>query len=153
MASLMILEPRCGGHHMQYVRWIAREALLRGHSVSLVTQAHCLNHPLYLTMQRECEGRIRATVFPSERPSGDPRGTVELIRRQFMYYRMFSTYFRNLPEAERPDLVFVPFLDYCVYAVGLLGSPFGKTPWGGLVMSLSFHFKSVSLEGPYAWLQ
>lgn len=157
MASLTILEPHCSGHRMQYVRWIAQEALSRGHRVNLVTLSSCLDHPLYLVMQRECGGRIRTTVFPhSEHLNSEAwlegQGTVGLVRREFIYYRLFSTYFRGLCNEERSDLIFVPYLDYCAHAVGLLGSPFGSAPWGGIVLRPSFHFAYVSVEGPVSKL-
>src|SRR5215218_1650390 len=122
----MILEPHCSGHHMHYVRWVVQEALLRGHCVSLVTQAHCLEHPLYLAMQRQTGG-IRTALFPSspylsEERLAKQQGVAGLVRQQFIYYRLLSRYFRGIPEHERPDLVFVPYLDYYAYAMGVLGS-------------------------------
>jgi glycosyltransferase involved in cell wall biosynthesis len=46
-----------------------------------------------------------------------------------------------------PSAIFVPRLEFCDKIIGLLGSPFGKIPWGGLVMSNKFHL-DPSLRPP-----
>src|SRR5215203_3460000 len=153
MTTLAILEPHCSGHRMQYVRWVAREALVRGHSVSLVTLAYCLEHPSYLAMQRECEGQVRAELFAYGRDLSSERWlekatSVGLAARELIYRDLFSSYFKALGNDEHPDVFFVPCLDYCAYAVGLRGSPFGDVRWGGIVLRPSFHFESVGVEGP-----
>src|SRR5829696_2531449 len=89
MTTLAILEPHCSGHRMQYVRWIAREALVRGHSVTLVTLADCLEHPSYLTLQQECEGQIRTKTLISRRNLSSEKWlqkstTVGLAGREFL---------------------------------------------------------------------
>jgi hypothetical protein len=136
MPTVLIVEPHCSGHRMQYVRWLAQGALSRGHSVRLTTLEYCLDHPLCVAMQRECGGRVEVDVLPDE---GDLRSekwteahrTADLIRREFIYHRLFSNYYRSMPGNERPDVVLVPYLDYCVHAAGLAGSPFGDTPCEG----------------------
>jgi glycosyltransferase involved in cell wall biosynthesis len=35
--------------------------------------------------------------------------------------------------------VFLPYIDYCLYAIGLLGSPFASTKFGGICMRPNFH--------------
>jgi glycosyltransferase involved in cell wall biosynthesis len=142
---------------MQYVRWIAREALVRGHSVSLVTLANCLEHPSYLTLQQECEGQIRTKTLISRRNLSSEKWlqkstTVGFAGREFLYRNLFATYFRALSKDEYPDVFFIPYLDYCAYAVGLLGSPFGDVPWGGIVLRPAFHFDSVGVKGPNSQL-
>lgn len=151
--TLAIVEPHCAGHRLQYVRWIAREALAQGHDVQLITLTYCLKHPLYLVMQRECGGRIRTSILPDNGGLQSEKWlerqtTAGLVRREFAYHSLFSRYFRKLSVSERPDLVFVPYLDYCTNAVGLLGSPFGDIPWGGIVMRSAFHFESVGVQAP-----
>src|SRR5687767_1623222 len=132
MSTLLIAEPHCSGHRMQYVRWIAQGALSRGHRVRLATFEHCLDHPLYVTTQRESRGRLEVDVLPDEKDLRSQKWievhrTTNLVRREFIYHRLFSNYYRRMPSNERPDFVLVPYLDYCVHAAGLAGSPFGDT--------------------------
>lgn len=153
MSRLMILEPHCNGHRMQYVRWIAREAVARGHVVQLATFANCLDHPLYLAAQRECRGCIQTLILPhnEDLQKGtllDQPGLSKLVKRELDYHRLYSTFFRQLSANQRPDLVFVPYLDYCAYAMALLQSPFGDVPWGGIVMRPSFHLGPMGIAGP-----
>lgn len=154
---LAIVEPHCSGHRMQYVRWIAREALSQGYEVRLATLEYCLNHSLYQALQRECEGQVQVDILlggehlQSEKWLEVDR-TTDLVRREFMYYRLFSAYYKSLPENKRPSFILVPYLEYCLHAVGLLGSPFARTPWGGIVMRTSFHFESVGVQAPSSQL-
>lgn len=153
MASLAIVEPHCSGHRMQYVRWVVREMIKGGYDLRLVTFPETLDHPLYSVMQDECLGGVQTLLLPKsgslqrkdlrERP-----GISNLVIREFAYHRLFSNFFRQLPDEERPDFVFVPYLDYLAYAVALLGSPFGDSPWAGIVMRPSFHLEAMGIAGP-----
>jgi glycosyltransferase involved in cell wall biosynthesis len=53
-------------------------------------------------------------------------------------------------------VVYLPYLDYCLYAIGLLGSPFDDCPWVGLAMRPSFHYHSMDVVAPrpaLAWIK
>jgi glycosyltransferase involved in cell wall biosynthesis len=151
MSVLMIVEPHSSGHRMQYVHWIVRGALEEGFSVQLVTFPESLDHPLYLAMQEECQGRVRVALLPErgilqkENLLNRP-GILNLVERELTYYRLYSAFFRQLSSSERPSFVFLPYLDYCTYAVAVLGSPFGDIPWGGIVMRPSFHLGPMGIE-------
>ena len=42
----------------------------------------------------------------------------------------------------------VPYLDYCTYAFAILGSPFARTPWAGLIMRAGFHHSAWGVKAP-----
>lgn len=134
------------------MRWIAREAIERGYQVTLATSSSCLTHTLYLAMQRDCDEQIRISLLPevsnASRLGGwlDRYESIHLIRRELKYHRLFSRYFSSFDEGQLPDFVFVPYLDYCAHAAGLLGSPFGTTPWGGITLRAAFHFHKVGVK-------
>lgn len=123
----------------------------RGHEVTLATSRACLEHPLYLAMQRECEEQVSIELMPEKLgfDAGDGLlrqfGPAYLIQRELKQYRRLSSYFTALGADRQPDFVFVPYLDSCIHAIGALGSPFGQTPWGGIVMRTAFHFESVGV--------
>jgi glycosyltransferase involved in cell wall biosynthesis len=145
MSSLLMFEPHCEGHKMRYVLWIAKEAVSQGYSVRLATSASFLEHPFYFTLQRECKDSIRLVVLPGKNESRPPE---RLGGYRFHYYKMFAECYGQLPQHERPDYVFIPYLDYCVHAVGLLGSPFGDAPWGGIIIKPFFHLNEMGIRAP-----
>lgn len=151
MPVLTIFEPRCSGHRMQYVRWISREAIARGHEVRVATFEESLDHPNYLALERECGDRVRAEILPmheklrKEPPPGQANASYR-IKRELRFHNLFSSSYRRLDE--RPDVVLLPYLDYCAQAVALLGSPFGHTPWAAISMRASFHHGLTGVEGP-----
>jgi hypothetical protein len=52
MTAIMIVEPESGGHLMQYVRRVIREAVDRGLTVTLLTRVVSLEHPAYLALKQ-----------------------------------------------------------------------------------------------------
>lgn len=145
--TLLVIEPRWRGHHMRYASWIVEEAVARGYDVWLASSALCFEHPLYLSLQERCGGRIRPLVLPEVGAPG-AHGRLGTARFQFHNYKMFARAYRRLSREERPDFVLVPYLDYCAYAVSLLGSPFGCTPWGGIMMKSHFHLEEMGVRVP-----
>lgn len=138
---------------MQYVRWASRQAIHRGYSVSLVTLEECLDHPLYHVMQRECGNLVQPVILSRGARLGSERlleapSLSNLVKREFLYHSVYSRHFKSLPEAERPDSVLVPYIDYFAYATGLIGSPFAGIPWSGIVLRPSFHTSSVGVKAP-----
>jgi len=61
---------------------------------------------------------------------------------------LMSQHWKSLPAAARGDRVVVPYLDYISYAVGLRGSPFGSTPFAGIVMRPDFHWAEQGVAAP-----
>lgn len=150
MSSLMIFEPHWVGHNMRYVLWIAKEAVSLGYSVRLATSAGFLEHPFYLALQRECKDSVRLVVLPGNNES---RPVERLGGYKFHYYKMFAECYGQLPQHERPDYVFIPYLDYCAHAAGLLGSPFRDAPWSGIIIDPIFHLNEMGIRVPWSLQQ
>jgi len=153
MENLLVIEPNMGGHYGVYLRWIVRGALGRNLRVFIATFENSLDHPIFKTMLDECEETPEIITLPS--PATDwlqKFGLCGLARREIFYRRLFERFYDKAVQKRMPDLVFLPFLDYCAYAIGLLGSPFGRTPWAGIVMRPAFHYKEVGIIGPRSLL-
>ena len=91
--------------------------------------------------------------MPEEVETSGWHGRLGTARFQFRYYRTFARAYRRLSRVERPDFVFIPYLDYCAYAVSVLGSPFGRTPWGGIMMKSHFHLEEMGVQVPSSRLR
>jgi glycosyltransferase involved in cell wall biosynthesis len=137
---------------MNYVRWMSREAVGRGYDVWLATSVDCLEHPACRSLLAECGGRLRTVALPEE-PAGEARGALGQAAKQLRCWRLFDKCYGRLAQDERPDYVFVPYLDHCIYATALLGSPFRGAPWGGLLITPSFHLSKGGFGAPRSRLQ
>lgn len=153
MSSLLMIEPHQEGHHMRYVCWVSGEAIRLGYDVRLALSAGCLGHPSFLALRNDCGGDFRTTTLPVDGPKPLAQGVGDLVRLQARYRKLFAEFFRRLPREDRPDHVFVPHLDYCSYATAIMGSPFGDTPWGGLIINPTFHLSAEGIEAPSSSLQ
>lgn len=153
MKNILLIEPHMNGHHGIYLRWIVRGAAERNWRVFIATFDNSLDHPMFKTMLDECKEAPEIITLPS--PTTDytqKSGLWGLLRREIFYRRLFGQFYNEAIQQTTPDFVFLPYLDYCAYAIGLLGSPFGRTPWAGLAMRPAFHYKEVGIIGPHSRL-
>jgi hypothetical protein len=59
--------------------------------------------------------------------------------------RFWGDTWRAANRSRQIDLVFVPYLDYALFALALLGSPFGQCPYAGITMRQRFHFSEMGI--------
>lgn len=140
-----VFEPHLSGHHGPYLVWIAQGLARRGIATTVVVGEE---HPSLDELREMAAGRseLRLLLRPHHHRGGDGGGALQLLQREWRYWRLLRSWHRDAVRG--PALVFVPYLDYCLYMIGLLGSPFGKTPWGGLVMRPAFHHAQVAVQAP-----
>jgi glycosyltransferase involved in cell wall biosynthesis len=150
---VMIFEPHGHGHHGPYLQWMATGLAERGMEVTVVTLAEEMAHPsmraLSAAGRSVGQGLLRIIASPSAgfslRPQG---GAARLASREWAYWRLFRAWYQQYAREVLPDLIFLPYVDYCLYALGLLGSPFGECAWTGLAMNPSFHYHHVGVLAP-----
>lgn len=153
--KVLVLEPRANGHHGPYAQWMVEGLLNHGCDVTLLTYKESLKHEAMQQLvdrARSTSGN-RLKVFGiherrkpetlRDRPGG-------LIFRELAYYFMFRRWFRRQQNNEgvMVDAIFLPYADYCLYAIGLLGSPFDECPWSGVAMRPSFHYQDAGVIAP-----
>lgn len=151
--NILIFEPHASGHHGPYLQWMATGLAERGFQITVVTLPESLVHPSVQAVKAasRSHGQLRLHVVAAESPGfslANGRGAAGLAAREFNYWRLFRKWYRTYAENVRPDVVFLPYLDYCLHAISLLGSPFGKCPWVGLAMRPSFHYHSMGVKAP-----
>jgi len=153
MNSLLIIEPHMNGHHGVYLRWIVQGAVERNFRVFLGTFEDSVTHPLFKNILEEYRDALEIITLST--PDIDymkDTSTGGLVRRELAYRKLFRRFYHKTLQRTRPDFVLLPFLDYCTYAIALLGSPFGQTPWAGIVMRPAFHYKVMGIIGPRSLL-
>lgn len=150
---VLILEPHVSGHHGPYLQWMVQGLAEHGFDVTAVTLQESLTHPCIQAMLNTKErdsGKSHDLIQSSAAalPQGENGGAASLLARELAYWRLFRTWYKTYSATVRPDVVFLPYLDYCLYAIGLLGSPFGNCPWVGLSMRPSFHYQEMGVIAP-----
>ena len=151
--KILVFEPHANGHHGPYLQWMAQGLVERGFKVTVVTLPESLAHPSMQMLEDASRAAgqtnlrlISADDLPSRFVGqGSSAG---LAARELAYWRLFRAWYRTYAETVRPDVVFLPYLDYCLYAIGLLGSPFGDRPWVGVAMRPSFHYQQMGVVAP-----
>ncbi|MCD6440482.1 MAG: hypothetical protein J7L86_01665 [Candidatus Marinimicrobia bacterium] len=147
------MEPNASGHHGPYLAWMSRGLIERGFDVTIITLPETAKHPslqdLHGTTSNDGGTSIRLIGEPLMINLTSGSGTTGgLMAKNFAYWRLFQAWHRKHMVNVQPDVVFLPYLDYCLYAIGLLGSPFGNYPWVGLTMRPSFHYRTMNVKAP-----
>lgn len=152
MTSVLIIEPNHAGHIATYLGWVVRAAVEQGFQIRLATLRSALeSDPRMRAIRGNFGGKVEILPCDFEvdsRYRQSPAGFLKLIRREFVYRSLLGRMFRRATEDGVPDRVFVPYVDYCTYAVALRGPPFGGIPWSGIVVRPSFHYRSMGILAP-----
>ncbi|MEA3119450.1 MAG: hypothetical protein QOI13_2720 [Paraburkholderia sp.] len=145
--SVLIIEPNFTGHRWRYAQWVADAYTEAGYPCLIATESrnedHRLAHKIVASRRSDLE---IAFVDPPEPWRG---GLSHFERISYVrYHRYFRYVHRLLSEFQPLALVVVPYVDYFLYALPFLGSPFGATPWIGITMRANFHHRMVGVKAP-----
>lgn len=142
-----MIEPHSSGHHGPYLEWMANGLAEGNFEVTIATTPESMEHPSFRSLVKGNE-KIRIVPITGLSHSDAPIRLSSLVTRELAYWRYFKKCHNELSRDMRPDVVFLPYLDYCLYAFGLLGSPFERLPWVGLAMRPSFHYQEMGVVAP-----
>lgn len=146
--TILIIEPFVQGHHGAYLHWIVRAFLRRGHSVQLATFEPSVTHPSLQDLLSTCGDRFTIITGPV-RNFGTFNGNFIRMAIEMMVFRqLLGEFYAVASRRRRIDFVLLPYLDYCTYALAIAGSPFGSTPWGGIIMRAAFHYAAMGVKAP-----
>ncbi|WP_374319668.1 hypothetical protein [Aquabacterium sp.] len=70
-------------------------------------------------------------------------------RREFAYWRWFKQTYEHSLESISVNRVLLPYIDYALYAIGMLGSPFRHCEFSGIAMRPTFHHREEGVHTPY----
>lgn len=145
---ILIIEAALTGHHSGYLERIATSFLQANHYVSISVLKSDIKHEALERLSNKFDGKIRLMPIDSARYQAALKSRLGEPGRELALRGVFGRVYRAVQRIERVDYVFIPYLDYCLYAFGLLGSPFGDTRWGGICMRPSFHYKRFGVIAP-----
>ncbi|RKP51262.1 glycosyltransferase [Trinickia fusca] len=144
---VLIVEPNFTGHRWRYAQWAAEAFIEAGYACLIVTESCNEDHRLArkITQANRAELEIAFIDPPAPRRAG----LAMLERIPYLRYHRYFHHAYELVNAFQPVArVVVPYVDYFLYALPFLGSPFGMTPWIGITMRSTFHHRKVGVKAP-----
>lgn len=146
---ILIIEPASSGHHFIYLEKIVTHHLKLGHQVTLCTPQCLHEHTLIKKMLSATLSSLNVIDLSDKDYQQKLKVKRSDIAREFYIRNVFKKTYQNANNQKPVDYVFLPYVDYCLYAIGLLGTPFGETQWSGICMRPSFHHQSYGVKTPH----
>ena len=145
---VLIFELLMTGHHPSYLKHFATSFLELGNHVTVTVFESHSNHPIICQLKNQfpdlleimrVDDRYYEVHYPI--PLGD-------FGFDLMHHKLFKKIFSDINKVKKVNYVFFPYVDYCLYAIGLLGSPFGSTPWGGVCVQIRLNYVDSTIIAP-----
>ncbi len=143
--NILVIEPHMEGHHGVWLRWLVQGLVNKGFEVTIATIQASKQHPVVPLIEALATSRVKMLFVPWDKGRSHGYGALHLVTMEIRYWRLFKDMFSKVRRGATVDAVFIPYLDYCANAIGLLGSPFGTVPWSAVVMRPAFHYQSMGV--------
>lgn len=145
---VLIIEAALTGHHSGYLERIVAAYIEAGHAVTVTVLQRDAVHPAIGRLESKFSAVFNVVPLDDVRYDAALDSSFGELGRELALRRLFGQAYSAVYQANPVDYVFLPYLDYCLYALGLLGSPFGLTQWGGICMRPSFHYGDYDVIAP-----
>lgn len=146
---VLVIEPHVEGHHGPYLEWTIKGLVDGGFRVVVQTLETSATHFSFATLRSFPVDILEMTVMPGMLPLRVGGEMKSLVSREWGYWKKFREWYRYATSIYKNiDMVYMPYMDYCLYAIGACGSPYGKTAWSGLCMRPSFHYQEMDIIAP-----
>jgi hypothetical protein len=144
----LFIEPALSGHHASYLERLVAAALERGiRPVVMLSDTESAHAAADAWRARLPGAEFLHFPLPA-RHVRQASGFPGLVRQELAYWRYCRDAYASVAGSRAIDRVFLPYLDYCLYAFGLCGSPFGNTPFEGICMRPGFHYREMGVIAP-----
>lgn len=146
--NCLIYEAALSGHHETYLTELLKAVETFGYKKITVV--------LHISAVEMVRAQQILVAFPDidlkliEAPTNRFRsGFLGLVTRELWYWRSVRDAVRLASADEQPEIVFMPYLDYCLYALAVLGRPGGVTAVSGIAMRPAHHFQAMGVRAPH----
>lgn len=143
---ILLIEASLTGHHSIYLERTALAYIEVGHSLTIALP-RAVNNSATLKANLEKSSAIQWVEYEPSFDLGGS-GVLGLFKREYGMRRVFGQVFRRVHSITPVDYVFLPYMDYFLYVVGLMGSPFGVARFGGICMRPAFHYQDCGVIAP-----
>jgi glycosyltransferase involved in cell wall biosynthesis len=148
---VLILEPHASGHHASYLRWLVQAARRIDWQVVIATTEGAISHAALATIASEFGDVEIHLIREFAITIGMGARSLALIRRQLNYWRMFKRAVCEVQASSPVDFIILPYVDYCFFALAILGAPFKGTPWCGISMRLAVTDSQIMAPESLPW--
>ena len=152
LMHILMFEVNLTGHHPTYLEAITQAHLKLGCIVTIAVSEKYKSASFLNRFSTQYKEFIHIVTLNEIECESALKSRFGIVGRELGLWRIFRKTFQDV-SAKRPvDYVFLPYLDYCLNAIGLIGSPFGKVDWGGICMRPAFHLNTCGAVGPHSKL-
>jgi len=148
LQTVLIIDLFGNGHHPRYIRWIIESEACRRAEVIVAGVRELLEHQELSSISGSFQAHEIIFTPKQEEALGTFSFPFGLLHRQLAVRDIELDVFRQISKRVTVSKVLLPYVDDCLDAIGLLGSPFGQTPWAGITLRPSFHFSRVGVAAP-----
>lgn len=145
---ILIFEIDLTGHHSIYLEKISEAYLELGHEVTVVVSAKYQTHEVLNRLSQQYSHAFSIVIMSEVECDLAMKSSLGDVGREIAIWRLFHKTYRVINTTKKVDLIFLTYADYCLNAIGLLGSPFENTQWSGICMRPTFHFKACGVIAP-----
>jgi glycosyltransferase involved in cell wall biosynthesis len=140
---ILIIDLSFAGHHSIYMENIALAYLNSGCKVIISTLDIHSENSLFLDLRNKFPEDFNTNFFSTKNLIENYRSKINNIGRELLNWFIFKQKYNEIIlDFKKIDYVFIPYVDCCIHAVSVLGSPFGTSRWGGICMQSSIHHKT-----------
>jgi glycosyltransferase involved in cell wall biosynthesis len=148
---LLYVEPEADGHHIAvYASAIWEKMIEEGWDVVWVTSRHAAGSRVAAELIRRFGGNLEVHAYPFLRIPSSGEQPLAWFRYQTHHRRLLKEVIPKLVRQAPTHCIFMPWLDYCDRACGMLGLPSAGVPVAALHMHVSIH---EPLEARASWLR
>ncbi|WP_146014081.1 glycosyltransferase [Trinickia dabaoshanensis] len=144
---VLIVEPDFTGHRWRYAQWAAQAFAEAGHPCVIATHRANAGHPLAREIANAQMPGVSLALIDDPEPASAFALQAERIP-YVRYHRYFAHAYASVSACTPIGFAVVPYVDYFIHALPLLGSPFRDTPWIGITMRTTFHHRHVGVKTP-----
>lgn len=145
---ILIIEARLSGHHPVYLERIATGLANAGHNLTLAFSSQDTDNFYINYIRQRFSNLVTIHLIDDRRISAALTSRMGIAGREIAIRRLFAETFRQVDIGHKVDHVLLPYLDYCLYAIALLGPPFNDTQWSAISMRPAFHYLYSDVIAP-----
>lgn len=149
--NILVVEPSASGHHFAlYGKLVVRALLEEGHSVFFLTTKEAVKNVSFDEIKNEVVGYESNFFLRYMRNVAKPtsNSSYQLLKFQFRTYVSMKKSYKKVFSGSSIGHVFLINIDHIDKVLPVLGSPFGKTHFSGILMSIKFHINKMGLGAP-----
>jgi glycosyltransferase involved in cell wall biosynthesis len=138
---ILLIELNFSGHHSVYLKNIAEGYLDTNHIVTISLLKEYRAHHVIRRLEDRYKEKIRISIIQEPKYHKFIENSIGYLGAEIAKWFIFRKEYTSVSSRNEVDYIFLPYIDYILYATGLLGSPFGNKRWGGICMLASVHYE------------